>query len=221
MNNRQMDKYRSLMSSLGWLKDNATVLATLPRVPAHTAELQTTMDRLGSLMARVEQDSSGYAIDKAEKRERLTGRIVGISRYALAYYIIADNADMQKATNISTWKLRQMSGEKLYVFATKLYDALLPDAALMPPPVPTDIVVLAADIAAFYEVIHNPAKVRATRKDAVAETLVLFAKAEGLCQSIELFMRTLIGREDFIYDIWRASRNIDRTGRRGKNKKKD
>lgn len=61
MNGRQMDKYSSLMWSFGWLKDNTAAVAGLASVPAHAADLQTTMNRLGWLMTLVDEDRSGYA----------------------------------------------------------------------------------------------------------------------------------------------------------------
>ena len=151
MNRKQSDKLGSLLKSYGVLKDNAGALAGLPMVVAHTGTLKTYIDRLFELAGLIEQDSSGYAIDKQDKREALTDTLLRLCRLALAYYIGTGNEEMQKTVSITAGRVSRMSGAHLYLFAQKMHESLVADAPLMPGTAPADIGKLAVDITAFYK----------------------------------------------------------------------
>lgn len=217
MNRQQYDKLNSLRRSEKILRDNTAALSALPMVIAKATELRNLISRLVDLDGIIVEDISGYAIDKKNHRQTLCTTLLRLGSYAYAYYHSIGNAEMEAiVAPIKTGMLQKMPDAKLYLFAQKTHQSLLPDAALMPGSAPADIVLLATQTDAYYQAINAPQLIRQERKTATADIIATMRAAEALCQDIEIYMRTLTFTNNDLYLLWRASRSIDRTGVRGK-----
>ena len=220
MNRKQSDKLGSLLKSEGLLRNNAAALAALPMVQAKAITLRQLIDNIMDLAGEAGHNNKGFAEGKREKRQTLTATLLRLARYAHVYYVLQANAEKEAiVAKIKPSQLRNLRDADLYLFAQKTHEALLPDASAMPGSAPADIVLLASQTAEYYQAIHAPRIVQQQRSAAVAGILVAFREAEALCQDIEIYMRTLIYSNPDLYQLWRASRNIDRTGVRTKKKK--
>lgn len=197
-----------------FLGNNAAALAGVTQIAGLKTDLETLIDNITTSAGLVTDDTTGYAIDKTNKREELEAIMLKVSRATAAYYISIDNAQGFKTADYTPSQLHAVRDSELYSRAKRLFNVATPISASL-----VGFNSSAADVAdldtkkeAFFEVLEAPRSKRGEKSAAVKDLEIYFEDGSSLLFFLDAYMDTFAAVNTNLYNQYLSARAIDDLG---------
>lgn len=194
---------------------NATTLDTVTSLQAEYTTLNTRIDTFMVQLANSTADTSGYTIDKENKRKALEVLALKVSNAVTAHAVANNNAINRKLADYPTSYFTTASAEDLiarskalYLLASPIFGALVPFGASS-----TDVSNLNLAINTF--VLANPQgslaiDIRKENAQLAKDTLALIMGQ--LTNKIDVLVRVFETSNSLLWGTYQSARALDITG---------
>lgn len=212
MNDIQTNRVNSLIKSSDFLTDRASEIASLAQLPPLAAQLASLIQDIETAAGKGNLDLTGVAELKSVTRQKLLEIMLKVGRGGAAFYLSTGNTPKLRIVDFNNSELNSKRDNDLYATAKELHQMAGVDGPSYIGVAPEDIDNLQVLNEEFFSMIQNPKREieLAAQHNALIDPLI----TQGMVvrDNIELYMRTFIASNEFLYNEWKASTTIDDTG---------
>lgn len=212
MNDVQTNRVNSLIKSSDFLTDRAGDIGSIAQLPPLAAELAELIQRIETAAGKGNLDLTGVAELKSATRQTLEGLMLKVARGGAAYYLSQGDTPKLRIVDYNDSEIERKRDNDLYATAKELHQMAVADGGSYIGVEPEDITQLDTVKEQFFNMIQNPKREVeiAAEHNALIEPLI--TDAMNLRSQIDIYMRTFISSNEFLYNEWKASTSIDDTG---------
>ncbi len=212
MNDYQTNRVNSLIKSSDFLTDHAGDIAAIAQLPPMATQLATIIKDIETAAGKGNLDLTGVAELKSVTRQKLLGLMLKVARGGAAYYLSTGNTPKLRIVDYNDSEVERKRDNDLYATAKELHQMATVDGASYIGLAPSDITDLDSIKEDFFSMIQNPKREVeiAAQHNALIEPLI--TDAMNLRTEMDIYMRTFIATNPFLYNEWKASNSIDDTG---------
>lgn len=216
MQNRFEDKLSMFEKVDTFFQTNITQLAmSVPILSSAYTDFKTKLDAILLSAQASSEDTTGYTVDKANKRKALEQLSIKITRALTAYSSVSNNATLRAKINFNKSDLERMRDNDIYTnakliedYATQFSGSLSPYGISI-----TDISDLSLKLKDFFEIIQTP-KIKIEIRSSYFEQLETQISSEDkhLKDVLDPLMGVLEFDEPLLFTQYKKARSIDQTG---------
>lgn len=214
MTDTQENKLSMYIKVDTFLTNNAAALTSVTQIAGVKTDLETIIDDITTAAGLVTDDTTGYAIDKANKRADLEAIMLKVSFAAASYYASINNPVGFKTADYTRSELHGARDSDLYTRAKRLHTVVTPIAANLSDfnSGPADVTDLDTKKEAFFDVIQNPQVKRGEKSAAVIDVENLFSTGDEKLFLLDTYMDTFEAVNFNLYNQYLSARAIDDLG---------
>lgn len=217
MNRQQIDRLNRYMKVKRFFTTNIAELSGFTALLPFIDDYYELLTAIFESETEAGTDISGYAEDKAAKREKALLQALKVGAAAIAKFSIDGDENSLRQMNYDERTLRKMRDIDLYVRIRRIYAQANPVKTQLTAYNITEANVdeLKTVNDAFFDAIGAPAEARMVQGDFNKESARLMEEVRKLVRSkIKPLMRTLKAVNRQLYDYFEISLRIDNTGSR-------
>lgn len=216
MQNRFEDKLSMFEKVDTFFQTNLTDLSvSVPILATAYTDFRTKLDAILASAQASSEDTTGYTIDKANKRKALEQLAIKISRALTAYSSVANNVTLRAKINFNKSDLEKMRDNDIYTNANLIEDYATQFSSNLTPYgiSATDISDLSLRLKDFFEIIQTP-KIKIEIRSSYFQQLETQIAEEDkhLKEVIDPLMGVLEFDEPLLFTQYKKARSIDQTG---------
>lgn len=216
MQNRFEDKLSMFEKVDTFFQTNlADLSVSVPILATAYSDFKTKLDDILASAQASSEDTTGYTIDKANKRRALEQLGIKITRALTAYSNVANNVTLRAKIDFNKSDLERMRDNDIYTNVKLIEDyATQFGSNLAPYGISTmDISDLGVKLKDFFEIIQTP-KIKIEIRSSYFEQLEMQIAEEDkhLKEVLDPLMGVLEFDEPLLFTQYKKARSIDQTG---------
>ncbi len=214
MNDIQLNKLGMFEKVNDYLTNNAAALAGVTQIAPLQSSLSNLIADIVDAAGVAGSDTTGFTIEKATERTDLEAIALKVSRAAAAYFLSIGQPGNIKLADYTRAELDGARDNDLYVDAKYLHKIVLPVQANLSGfnSGPADVTALGNALQEFFNVIQLPAEKKGEKAVYTRGVESLFKEADGLLDTLDIYMLTFEDGEPLLYALYKAARSIDDSG---------
>lgn len=197
-----------------YLTHHAAETAAIPMVATLQDDLEEKVNGVLSLASIVDTDITGYTVDKQDKRNELTQKILKLSTAIVAYASINDNKILVEKCDESQSSMGDMRDNDLYTFGQLIINEATPIMTNLAPfgIAPADLTAATGAAATYLEAIQNPRGQINERNKALTDLQALMKSTDDLVRDkLDKVMGVYQATNISLYTGYLGARSIDGT----------